>query len=628
MDFQKIYEECTKSASIFDEAQILIDDGNKDSVYFALAEQLRALQQRFSEQKLTILVAGEMKAGKSTFINSLLGVDILATAHEVCTNVPTKIVYGDKEKIIVHYVRETNGKQKSASIINRDQLAEFSTESANKENKKNVDYIEIQANSALLAEGLAFIDTPGLGAIDPLHAIATYRMATQADIIFFLGDARKPLTQSEITSLKDLVKVSNSKQIIHLLTCCDLKNSDDIASSNKKMFDSDFVGYNIPIIKVSSLSYRKYVRSGKREQLDASGFLQVKSIVADINNDLKSLLNSRFNSLALDVCERGHALLSEVIDTIENPELKERKVEELRELEDRLTEIEENQSAWQTDLNGELQKFVSYLNSFIKKHQDNIVENIRENLKSDSYLKDKDALGKSITADLIRFQGDMETIITDGFIRIYEWLRTTTGLKKIQEDSIETPNIVDVNITIDSKIGNAKFGQKMQGLYRSVLVGGTISVAAGAAGQWAGGAIGAKVGAAIGTGIAPGIGTAIGAGVGALAGVLVGVFTGFSIFRESKEERKRKQRNEILEACKKQIKDVFTNISDEVNRAKIDQSTDLTKQFIREVRAEKNRLKQRRNRMQNEALRVRANFDSIKKLVEKSKSVCDNLHTK
>ena len=628
MDFQKIYEECTKSASIFDEAQILIDDGNKDSVYFALAEQLRALQQRFSEQKLTILVAGEMKAGKSTFINSLLGVDILATAHEVCTNVPTKIVYGDKEKIIVHYVRETNGKQKSASLINRDQLAEFSTESANKENKKNVDYIEIQANSALLAEGLAFIDTPGLGAIDPLHAIATYRMATQADIIFFLGDARKPLTQSEITSLKDLVKVSNSKQIIHLLTCCDLKNSDDIASSNKKMFDSDFVGYNIPIIKVSSLSYRKYVRSGKREQLDASGFLQVKSIVADINNDLKSLLNSRFNSLALDVCERGHALLSEVIDTIENPELKERKVEELRELEDRLTEIEENQSAWQTDLNGELQKFVSYLNSFIKKHQDNIVENIRENLKSDSYLKDKDALGKSITADLIRFQGDMETIITDGFIRIYEWLRTTTGLKKIQEDSIETPNIVDVNITIDSKIGNAKFGQKMQGLYRSVLVGGTISVAAGAAGQWAGGAIGAKVGAAIGTGIAPGIGTAIGAGVGALAGVLVGVFTGFSIFRESKEERKRKQRNEILEACKKQIKDVFTNISDEVNRAKIDQSTDLTKQFIREVRAEKNRLKQRRNRMQNEALRVRANFDSIKKLVEKSKSVCDNLHTK
>ena len=628
MDYQFIYDQCTKGAKVFDYARILIDDGNKDSVYFSLAEQLRNLQKRFSEQKLTILVAGEMKVGKSTFINTLLGVDILATAHEVCTNVPTKIVYGDDEKILVHYVQESDRIIREPEIITRDDIEEYSTESANKENKNKVDYIEIQVNSPLLSEGLAFIDTPGLGAIDPLHAITTYKIATQADIIFFLGDARKPLTQSEITSLKDLIKVSNSKQIIHLLTCSDLKNTDEISVSNKKMFENDFSEYAIPIIKVSSLSYRKYVRSGKREQLDVSGFQQVKSIVADLNSDLKSLLNIRFNNLALDICKRGHVLLSEVIETVENPELRERKVEELRDLVARLTEIEENQSVWQQDLNGELQKFVFDLNSFINKQQDNIVENVRENLKKDSYLEDKDALSKSITADLIRFQDNLDTTITDGFIRIYDWLRTTTGLKKIQEESIETPNSVDVNITIDRSIGNAKFGQKMQGLYRSVLVGGSISAVAGAAGQWAGGAIGAKVGAAIGTGIAPGVGTAIGAAVGAISGVLVGVFAGFSIFKESKEERKRKQRNEILEACKKQIKDFFTNISKEVNRAKIDQSTDLAKQFIREVRTEKKSLQLRKNRMQNEALRVRANFDAIKKLVEDSAAVCANLQKK
>lgn len=453
-------------------------------------------------------------------------------------------------------------------------------------------------------------------------------MASQADIIFFLGDARKPLTQSEIASLKDLIKVSNSKQIIHLLTCSDLKNTDEISASNKKMFETDFSEYAIPIIKVSSLSYRKYIRSGKREQLDVSGFLQVKSIVAELNSDLKSLLNIRFNTLALDICKRGHVLLSEVIETVENPELRERKVEELKDLVARLTEIEENQSVWQQELNGELQKFVSDLNSFINKQQDNIVENVRENLKNDSYLEDKDALGKSITADLIRFQNNLDTTITNSFIRIYNWLRITTGLKKIQDESIKTPNSVDVNISIDRSIGNAKFGQKMQGLYRSVLVGGAISTVVGAAGQWAGGAIGAKVGAAIGTGIAPGVGTAIGAAVGAISGVLVGVFTGFSIFKESKEERKRKQRNEILEVCKKQIKDFFANISKEVNRAKIDQSTDLAKQFIREVRTEKKSLQLRKNRMQNEALRVRANFEAIKKLVEDSAAVCANLQKK
>ena len=628
MDYQFIYDQCTKVAKVFDDARILIDDGNKDSVYLFLAEQLWNLQKRFSEQKLTILVAGEMKVGKSTFINTLLGVDILATAHEVCTNVPTKIVYGEDEKIIVHYIQESDRTIREPEIITREEIKEFSTESANKENNNKVDYIEIQINSPLLSDGLAFIDTPGLGAIDPLHAITTYKMASQADIIFFLGDARKPLTQSEIASLKDLIKVSNSKQIIHLLTCTDLKNTDEIPASNKKMFETDFSEYAIPIIKVSSLSYRKYIRSGKREQLDVSGFLQVKSIVAELNSDLKSLLNIRFNSLALDICKRGHVLLSEVIETVENPELRERKVEELKDLVARLTEIEENQSVWQQELNGELQKFVSDLNSFINKQQDNIVENVRENLKNDSYLEDKDALGKSITADLIRFQNNLDTTITNDFIRIYNWLRITTGLKKIQEESIKTPNSVDVNISIDRSIGNAKFGQKMQGLYRSVLVGGAISTVAGAAGQWAGGAIGAKVGAAIGTGIAPGVGTAIGAAVGAISGVLVGVFAGFSIFKESKEDRKRKQRNEILEVCKKQIKDFFANISKEVNRAKIDQSTDLAKQFIREVRTEKKSLQLRKNRMQNEALRVRANFEAIKKLVEDSAAVCANLQKK
>lgn len=628
MEYNFIYDQCIEGAKLFDQAKILIDDGNKDSPYFSLAEQLRVLQQRFSEQKLTILVAGEMKVGKSTFINSLLGIDILATAHEVCTNVPTKIVYGEEEKILVHFEKNASGVQKQPEIITRAEVAEYSTESANKENQNKVDFIEIQINSPLLAEGLAFIDTPGLGAIDPLHAIATYRMATQADIIFFLGDSRKPLTQSEIASLKDLIKVSDSRQILHLLTCCDMKKTDDILVSNQRMFEKDFAKYNIPIIKVSSLLYRKYVRSGNRVQLDGSGFQQIKSYIADINNDLKSLLNSRFHALTLDICSRGSKLLIEVIETVENPVKKEYKVAELQALMDRLTEIEEKQSIWLQELNGQLSIFVSDLNNFINNQQTAIADNVHENLKSDSYLEDKDALSKSIAADLISFQDKLDKKISDGFIDLYEWLRTETGLKKIQEESIESPNDIPTNISIGGNIGNAKFGQKMQGLYRSVFVGTGVAAVASTVGNWAGGAIGAKIGAAIGTGIAPGVGTAIGAAVGAIAGVATGVISGWAIFKESKEERKRKQRNEIFVACKNQISQCFTNIKNEVDKARIAQSTKLATRFIKEVRDEKKSLQLRKHQMQNEAMRVRANFDAIKKLADDSKKVCENLQKK
>ena len=495
-----------------------------------------------------------------------------------------------------------------------------------------MDYIEIQINSPLLAEGLAFIDTPGLGAIDPLHAIATYRMATQADIIFFLGDSRKPLTKSEITSLNDLIKVSGTKQIVHLLTCCDIKKTDDILATNQNMLQEDFSEYSIPIIKVSSLLYRKYTRSGNRVQLDGSGFQQVKSYIADINSDLKSLLNLRFSALALDVCKCGSKLLSEVIETVENPVVRERKVEELQSLVNRLTEIEDKQSVWQQRLSGQQSLFASELNNYISSQSKDIINNVNDRLKKDSYLEDKDALSKSITADLISFQEALNNRITDGFTNIYEWLRTETGLKDVQEESIETPNSVSAGITIDGNLGNSKFGQKMQGLYRSVMVGsvvGAVGVSVGTyAGSWAGGAVGAKVGALIGTGIAPGIGTAIGSAIGGLAGVLTGFFTGLSIYRESVEERKRRQRNEIFVACKNQITKFFDNVKEEVDRVRISQSTELLTQFIMEVKAEKKRIQRRKHQMQNEAMRVRANFEAIKKLVNDSSAICEALQKK
>ena len=624
MEYQFIYDQCTKGAKIFDQAKILIDDGSKDSMYFSLAEQLRILQQRFSEQKLTILVAGEMKVGKSTFINSLLGIDILATAHEVCTNVPTKIVYGEEEKILVHFEKNASGGQKEPKIITRAEVAEYSTESANKENQNKVDYIEIQINSPFLAGGLAFIDTPGLGAVDPLHAITTYRMATQADIIFFLGDSRKPLTQSEIASLKDLVKVSGSQQILHLLTCCDMKKTDDILVSNQQMFEKDFAKYNIPIIKVSSLLYRKYVRSGNRVQLDSSGFQQIKSYIADINNDLKSLLNSRFRTLALDICSRGSKLLIEVIETVEDPVKKECKVAELQTLMDRLIEIEDNQAIWSHKLSGKQQDFNEELNSFIDEEQRTIIDNASENLKSDNYLEDKGALCNSITADLISFQENLGKKISNGFGEIYEWLRDETGLKAIQEQAIKIPKNISAEMSIDEETGNIKLGEKIRDVYLASSIGLIVSGAASSVGAWAGGAAGAKIGAVIGNAVAPAIGAVIGAAIGGIAGILSGLF----VFKGSKEARKRKQRNEILAVCKQQINDYFSQVRREVKKANIPNSTELSTQFIKELRDEKRRLQLRKHQMQNEAMRVRANFDAIKKLVDGSKKVCENLQKK
>lgn len=618
MEYKEINEQCSKAIEIFEKAKTIIDKGNNDSVYHSLANQLREYQKRFAEQKLTVLVAGEVSTGKSTFINTLLGTNILSTATEACTNVPSKIVFGEEEKILVHFSADDEGKTiKEPLVISREEVADYSTETLNKENQKKVEYIEIQINSPILAEGLVFIDTPGLGAIDPLHAIATYRIATKADIIFFLGDVRKPLTDSEISSLKDLIKVSKSEKIVHLLTCCDFKDPEEIMSSNKNMFEKDFKDHNITIIKISSLLYQRYVKYGNRSQLDASGFQQVRTYISEINSELKTLLDQRFLNLTYAICQTGHKLLSEVIEIIENPAIKEKRVAELQGLIDRLQEIEENQVQWSSDLETKQGLLNSELKCFINKEQEVIENNVKDRLNFDSYLEDKNALMKSISADLISFQGKLKNEILNGFQEIYEWLRCETGLKNIQDKAIQTPSNVPTGIKIDDKVGEIKLGDRI----RDVYIAGATGFAIGAAGYWAGAVAGTKVWAAVGTAIAPGIGTAIGIGLG----LVTGLFSAWAVHEGSIESRKEKQRIEILLACKNQINKHFKDVIGEIEKANIPNSITLRTRFITELRDEKKRISLQHNNLKNETARIRANYDAIKQLVIESEEICNTL---
>lgn len=622
MDYEIINEQCSKGIQVFEKAKKIVDGGNNDSVYQSLADQLREFQKRFAEQKLTVLVAGEVKAGKSTFINTLLGTDILSAATEVCTNVASKIVFGEEEKILVHFSPDEKGNMTKESLpISREDISDYSTETLNKENRKKVEYIEIQINSPLLAEGLAFIDTPGLGAIDPLHAIATYKIATSADIIFFLGDVRKPLTDSEMMGLKNLIKVSKSENVVHLLTCCDFKNPEEILSANKTMFEKEFGNLNIRIIEISSLLYRKYVRSGNRTQLDSSGFRQVRTYIADINSKLKELLDRRFLGLTYSICRSGYVLLSEVIETIEDPVKKERKVEELQRLVDRLQEIEDKQTVWFQELETEQILFNNNLKEYIKTEQEKTIDSVSDRLKDDSYLEDKDALSNSISSDLISFQSELEKKITNGFSSIYEWLRDKTGLKDIQEQSIKTPGKISTEIKIDEEVGNILTGEKIREVYLSTSIGLIVGGVSYSVGSWAGAAAGAKIGAVIGSAIAPAIGTAIGATLGAAIGVL----SGLAVFEGTKEARKKRQRNELLSECSKQINKFFSTTQDKITEADIPNSFELKNRFLMELRDEKKKVKSRHNILKNETLRIRANYDKIKELITDSEIICNKL---
>ena len=119
-----------------------------------------------------LVVMGEVKKGKSSLINALLGVrDLVPVSTDVATSTIYKICYGNQLAYKVFFTRES---KKESCIITKEQLESFGTETGNPGNEKQVDFIQVFVPSPFLKEGLVIIDTPGLGGLYKQHKRITY----------------------------------------------------------------------------------------------------------------------------------------------------------------------------------------------------------------------------------------------------------------------------------------------------------------------------------------------------------------------------------------------------------------------------------------------------------------------
>lgn len=619
MDYDIINQQCAKGIGLFQKANTLILNGKKDTPYDKLVRNLVELGKRYADQKLTVCIVGEVKAGKSSFINSLLGIDILAVAPEVCTNVPAKIMYGKEERILVHFMSDESGRVPAPKEITRQEITAYSTEKGNRENDENVDYIDIKIDSPLLAEGLVFIDTPGLGAIDPLHALATFRIAAHADIIFFLGACTKPLTQSEIESLKNILTVSKPKEVYHLLTCCDMKQSDEVLNANRERLekDEDLKKHRIPIIEVSSKDYNDYVKEGLDYKLGDSGFQKVKAVIADLNSRLKDIIFSQLRTFVAYHCGVGNGLLKEAVDSVEKPDAVAAKQRELQEFFNRLNAIKENQTVWNLNLTKRQKTLNNEITQFVENKYYEIIEEVRSLLnKGDYFIKNTNELSQKITALLSKFHTELNEKVLRGFANVLEWLRKETGFIEINEAMVDTtlPEVEKNRL----KKAQINIGQLVLDGWR-VTITGLGMVGLGYAG---GAALGAKIGGAIGW-----IGGPAGAGVGAGVGAAIGAVGAWFTNKFYKGKREEGQRKKILSEVTDNLQKTFKNIKANLRDMDIENSTAISTMFIEEIKEEQKRLKGRIDTLSTQSQRIHANLDAIKKLEGDCELICKMLNS-
>jgi GTP-binding protein EngB required for normal cell division len=175
---------------------------------------LTELNARLRESRLQVAVLGQFKRGKSSFLNALLGAEVLPTAVLPLTSIPIFVRAGRQLAMQIHFhnAEPTENLVYSHADEMQKRLREIATEEGNPQNRLGIECIDIHHPSPVLTEGTILIDTPGIGSTYYHNTATAIEFLPYCDVGVVILSADPPVTEAEISFLK-AVKV----QVPHLV---------------------------------------------------------------------------------------------------------------------------------------------------------------------------------------------------------------------------------------------------------------------------------------------------------------------------------------------------------------------------------------------------------------------------
>jgi GTP-binding protein EngB required for normal cell division len=193
-----------KVRSICDRMQIL-----------TLGRQIEACEGLLVENPpIDVAILGQFKAGKSSFVNSLIGQSVLPVGVIPVTTVISRLQFGEQERAIVSFF---DGTRKEIPIV---ELDEYTAEAKNPSNQKGVEMVDIELPALAGYAGLRLVDTPGLGSVFKAHMEVSSNWLPEVGAAVLAVSADRPLSENDLQLIRELTQYT--PRIILLLTKADL----------------------------------------------------------------------------------------------------------------------------------------------------------------------------------------------------------------------------------------------------------------------------------------------------------------------------------------------------------------------------------------------------------------------
>lgn len=255
-------------------------------------------------EKFELVVVGEFSRGKSTFVNAMLGKNILPAKKKATTAIISKIVYSDEPKYYLHYKDET----KNIEEITEEKFLKLIApkERAPEEEKKfkqkfldTIDFADVAYPLEFCKDNVEIVDTPGINDINQNRIEITYRYLNQADAVIMLLCATQALSNSEVEFLKERILGNHIQNIFFVVTHKDeldekseqkvlnfvTKNIRNILPENINIDNRIFL-----VSSIQALAYRmvknrlelstKTLRNNYVESLEHTGFNEFEDALA------------------------------------------------------------------------------------------------------------------------------------------------------------------------------------------------------------------------------------------------------------------------------------------------------------------------------------------------------------
>ena len=341
-----------------------LENANLEGLEYAIAD-IKRKSENLREGVFRVFVLGDVKRGKSTVINALIGEDLLPRDVNACTGLLTVLRYATEKKVTIHYKDDTSAREIDFDTFKRDYTVDIdeakSLDDSNSLAFPNIKYAVVEYPLPLLESGIEIIDSPGLNDTEARNQLSLgYVYSCQA--ILFVMRAIQPFTLEEKRYLDNYIK-DRGLSVFFLINGWDELNNElldpedteelaAIEAKSREYFRAKLleyipknVSYEERVFEIAALNALRYRLKNNEAGLVNTGFTKFSDTLNNFLTEERAVAELNFvRTLAEQTYNSVHEIVSRRIPLLEETEasLKAKvadikpEFEQLAEIRDRL----------------------------------------------------------------------------------------------------------------------------------------------------------------------------------------------------------------------------------------------------------------------------------------------------